>query len=63
MTWTRVPSRTRIRSAGPRSLTGGRSAAMTDLLTATGLDAYSVTGGTTAWIASGRDVATGTQPR
>ena len=26
MTWTFVPSRTRIRSAGPRSLTGGRSA-------------------------------------
>ena len=42
---------------------GGRSAAMTDLLTEAGHDAYSVTGGTSAWIASGRDVATGTEPR
>jgi rhodanese-related sulfurtransferase len=32
---------------------------MTDLLRARGLDAVSVAGGTTAWIASGRDVERG----
>lgn len=41
---------------------GGRSAAMTDLLVASGLDAYSVAGGTAGWIRSGRPVATGRQP-
>jgi len=38
---------------------GNRSAAMTDLLVATGYDAYSVTGGTTAWVRSGRPLETG----
>jgi rhodanese-related sulfurtransferase len=38
---------------------GNRSKAMTDLLRARGLDAVSVAGGTTAWIASGRDVERG----
>ena len=42
---------------------GNRSGAMTDLLVATGFDAYSVTGGTSGWIRSGREVVTGTQPR
>jgi rhodanese-related sulfurtransferase len=36
--------------------TGSRSAAMTDLLRAHGLEAYSVSGGTTAWQRSGRPV-------
>lgn len=39
--------------------TGNRSAAMTDLLTAAGYDAYNVAGGTTAWLRSGRAVASG----
>ncbi|KQQ41411.1 rhodanese-like domain-containing protein [Nocardioides sp. Leaf307] len=38
---------------------GNRSAAMTDLLTAQGLEAVNVTGGTTAWIRSGRPVERG----
>ncbi|PUA82054.1 rhodanese-like domain-containing protein [Nocardioides currus] len=38
---------------------GNRSSAMTDLLRANGLDAYSVTGGTQAWVASGRAVGVG----
>jgi rhodanese-related sulfurtransferase len=38
---------------------GNRSKAMTDLLRARGLDAVSVAGGTTAWIASGRGVERG----
>lgn len=42
---------------------GNRSAAMTDFLVVAGFDAYSVAGGTSGWIRSGRDVATGTQPR
>ena len=37
---------------------GNRSAAMTDLLVASGYDAYSVTGGTTAWARSGRPLET-----
>ena len=41
---------------------GNRSAAMTDLLTQSGIDAYSVAGGTTAWADSGRQMATGTHP-
>ncbi len=41
---------------------GNRSAAMTDLLTQSGIDAYSVAGGTTAWADSGRQIATGTRP-
>ena len=40
---------------------GNRSAAMTDLLTQSGIDAYSVSGGTTAWESSGRALATGTR--
>jgi len=39
---------------------GNRSAAMTDLLVAAGYDAYSVAGGTGAWVRSGRAVETGT---
>lgn len=38
---------------------GNRSAAMTDLLVASGYDAYSVSGGTTAWARSGRPLETG----
>ena len=39
--------------------TGNRSAAMTDLLVASGYDAYSVAGGTAAWARSGRPVESG----
>ncbi|WP_104106774.1 rhodanese-like domain-containing protein [Nocardioides sp. 616] len=42
---------------------GNRSAAMTDLLVASGFDAYSVTGGTAAWAQSGRAVETGAPVR
>ena len=38
---------------------GNRSAAIADLLYASGYDAYSVTGGTTAWARSGRPLETG----
>ena len=38
---------------------GNRSAAMTDVLTAEGFDAVNVTGGTAAWIESGRAVVRG----
>ena len=38
---------------------GNRSRAMTDLLVAAGFDAVSVTGGTQAWIQSGRAVGVG----
>lgn len=38
---------------------GNRSAAMTDLLVAGGYDAYSVTGGTTAWARAGHPLETG----
>lgn len=38
---------------------GGRSAQGAELLTAAGLDAVSVTGGTQGWIASGRPTTTG----
>ena len=38
---------------------GNRSRAMTDLLVAAGFDAVSVSGGTHAWIRSGRPVGTG----
>jgi rhodanese-related sulfurtransferase len=38
---------------------GNRSKAMTDLLVAAGFDAVSVTGGTQAWIRSGRAVGVG----
>jgi rhodanese-related sulfurtransferase len=37
---------------------GGRSAQATMLLRAVGVDAYSVTGGTGAWIEAGRPVST-----
>ena len=37
---------------------GNRSAAMTHLLVAAGYDAYSVSGGTTAWTRSGRPLET-----
>jgi rhodanese-related sulfurtransferase len=39
--------------------TGNRSRAMTDLLRAFGFEAWSVTGGTTAWARSGRPVEGG----
>ena len=39
--------------------TGNRSSAMTDLLRAAGFEAYSVSGGTQAWVASGRAVGVG----
>ena len=39
---------------------GGRSAQAAQLLTAAGVDARSVTGGTAAWIGSGRPTQTGT---
>lgn len=35
---------------------GNRSSAMTDVLTAAGFDAFNVTGGTSAWVRSGRPV-------
>ncbi|WP_245353137.1 rhodanese-like domain-containing protein [Pseudonocardia parietis] len=38
---------------------GGRSAQGAELLTAAGLDAVSVTGGTRGWIASGHPTTTG----
>lgn len=38
---------------------GNRSAAMTDFLVASGYDAYSVVGGTTAWVRSGRALELG----
>lgn len=38
---------------------GNRSKAMADLLVAAGFDAVSVSGGTSAWIASGRAVGVG----
>ncbi len=38
---------------------GGRSSAMTDVLTAAGFDAASVAGGTNAWIEAGRPVERG----
>lgn len=38
---------------------GGRSARATELLTEAGVDAVSVTGGTKAWIASGRPTDAG----
>lgn len=40
---------------------GNRSRAMTDLLRRAGFDAYSVAGGTQAWIQSGRSVEKGTR--
>ena len=39
--------------------TGNRSSAMTTLLRAAGFEAYSVSGGTQAWVASGRAVGVG----
>ena len=39
--------------------TGNRSSAMTDLLRAAGFEAYSVAGGTQAWVAAGRAVGVG----
>jgi rhodanese-related sulfurtransferase len=39
---------------------GNRSTAMTELLVASGFDAYSVAGGTAAWARSGRPVETDT---
>ena len=42
--------------------TGARSARATDVLRRRGIDAKNVTGGTKAWIESGRIVARGSQP-
>ena len=39
---------------------GGRSAAMTDVLLHHGFDAHTVTGGTAAWTKAGRPINTGT---
>lgn len=41
---------------------GGRSARAVELLLAQGIDAVNVTGGTTAWLDSGRAHATGPDP-
>jgi len=41
---------------------GNRSASMTDFLTTAGFDAYSVAGGTSGWVRSGREVVTGAAP-
>ena len=43
--------------------TGNRSKAMANLLARAGFDARSVDGGTSAWIRSGRPMATGFRPR
>lgn len=40
---------------------GNRSSAMTHFLRRAGFDAYSVAGGTTAWVRSGRPVVTGSR--
>lgn len=42
--------------------TGNRSSAMAAFLTGMGMTAYSVDGGTQAWVAAGRDVVTGSEP-
>lgn len=42
---------------------GNRSAAMTDFLRNAGFDAYSVAGGTSGWVRSGRAVVRGSAPR
>jgi rhodanese-related sulfurtransferase len=41
---------------------GDRSKAATGLLRGRGLEAYSVTGGTSGWVAGGRAVVTGREP-
>lgn len=41
--------------------TGNRSSAMTSLLRHVGFDAYSVSGGTSAWVRSGRPVIAGSR--
>ncbi len=41
---------------------GNRSRVVTDLLRRSGYDAYSVVGGTSAWIGSGRPVVAGQHP-
>ena len=42
---------------------GNRSGAMTDYLRRAGFDAWSVAGGTSAWVRSGRPVVMGTRPQ
>jgi rhodanese-related sulfurtransferase len=58
-----LPSRTteleRSRPVYVICATGNRSGAMTDYLRHVGFDAYSVAGGTSAWLSSGRPVVTG----
>jgi rhodanese-related sulfurtransferase len=58
-----LPSRTteleRSRPVYVICATGNRSGAMTDYLRQVGFDAYSVAGGTSAWLSSGRPVVTG----
>lgn len=60
----RLPSRTseldRSRPVYVICASGGRSGAMADYLARAGFDARSVAGGTSAWIAAGRPVVTGT---
>ncbi len=40
---------------------GGRSSAMTDFLRSNGFDAYTVAGGTSAWIGAGHPIEGGTK--
>jgi rhodanese-related sulfurtransferase len=54
----RLPELPRDRPVYVICQAGGRSAQATALMRAVGIDAASVTGGTGAWIASGRPVAT-----
>jgi rhodanese-related sulfurtransferase len=60
----RLPSRSgeldRSRPVYVICASGGRSGAMADYLARAGFDARSVAGGTSAWIAAGRPVVTGT---
>lgn len=55
----RMPDLDRSRPLHVICASGNRSAAMTDLLVASGFDAVSVAGGTQAWVASGRAVEVG----
>lgn len=61
-----LPSRLRELPIGERvyviCASGNRSRAMTDHLVSAGLDAWSVAGGTNAWVQTGRPVVTGARP-
>ena len=62
-----LPSRTseldRSRPVYVICASGNRSGAMTDYLRRAGFDAWSVAGGTSAWVRSGRPVVLGTRAR